>query len=204
MKTGRGIIHSEFHSVEFSKKGGVFEMVQLWINLPKKNKMTKPKYQEIRNEDIPIISLGSGTELRVIAGNFEGNKGPSSTFTKINLYDILSKVSKNISIKFSNGTNTVILIMRGELEIENKTFKDKNVLLIEREGDEINFKVFEDFKGLILNGEPINEPIVQHGPFVMNTKEEIQEAFDDYHRTQFGGWPWPKYDQVHKRSFLKV
>jgi redox-sensitive bicupin YhaK (pirin superfamily) len=186
MTAGRGIVHDEFHSVEFSKKGGVFEMVQLWINLPKKNKMTKPKYQEIRNEDIPIISLGSGTELRVIAGNFEGNKGPSSTFTKINLYDILSKVSKNISIKFSNGTNTVILIMRGELEIENKTFKDKNVLIFEREGDEINFKVSEDFKGLILNGEPIEEPIIAHGPFVMNTKEEIYQAFSDFQNGKMG------------------
>ena len=186
MTAGRGIVHDEFHSVEFSKKGGVFEMVQLWINLPKKNKMTKPKYQEIRNEDIPIISLGSGTELRVIAGNFEGNKGPSSTFTKINLYDILSKVSKNISIKFSNGTNTVILIMRGELEIENKTFKDKNVLIFEREGDEINFKVSEDFKGLILNGEPIEEPIIAHGPFVMNSKEEIYQAFSDFQNGKMG------------------
>lgn len=186
MTAGRGIVHDEFHSVEFSKKGGVFEMVQLWINLPKKNKMTKPKYQEIRNEDIPIISLGSGTELRVIAGNFEGNKGPSSTFTKINLYDILSKVSKNISIKFSNGTNTVILIMRGELEIENKTFKDKNILIFEREGDEINFKVSEDFKGLILNGEPIEEPIIAHGPFVMNTKEEIYQAFSDFQNGKMG------------------
>ena len=148
--------------------------------------MTKPKYQEIRNEDIPIISLGSGTELRVIAGNFEGNKGPSSTFTKINLYDILSKVSKNISIKFSNGTNTVILIMRGELEIENKTFKDKNILIFEREGDEINFKVSEDFKGLILNGEPIEEPIIAHGPFVMNTKEEIYQAFSDFQNGKMG------------------
>tara|TARA_B110000261_G_scaffold163672_1_gene210356 strand:+ start:1223 stop:2089 length:867 start_codon:yes stop_codon:yes gene_type:complete len=186
MTAGRGIVHDEFHSVEFSKKGGVFEMVQLWINLPKKNKMTKPKYQEIRNEDIPIISLGSGTELRVIAGNFEGNKGPSSTFTKINLYDILSKVSKNISIKFSNGTNTVILIMRGELEIENKTFKDKNILIFEREGDEINFKVSEDFKGLILNGEPIEEPIIAHGPFVMNSKEEIYQAFSDFQNGKMG------------------
>ena len=186
MTAGRGIVHDEFHSVEFSKKGGVFEMVQLWINLPKKNKMTKPKYQEIRNEDIPIISLGSGTELRVIAGNFEGNKGPSSTFTKINLYDILSKVSKNISIKFSNGTNTVILIMRGELEIENKTFKDKNILIFEREGDEINFKVSEDFRGLILNGEPIEEPIIAHGPFVMNSKEEIYQAFSDFQNGKMG------------------
>ena len=97
MTAGSELVHDEFHAVEFSKKGGIFEMVQLWINLPKKNKMTKPKYQEISNKDIPKISLGKKTELRVIAGIYEGQKGPSSTFTNINLYDIISKEKyKNI------------------------------------------------------------------------------------------------------------
>ena len=149
MTAGKGVVHDEFHSVEFSKKGGIFEMVQLWINLPKKNKMTQPKYQEIKNENIPSIALASGTKLRVIAGAFEGNKGPSSTFTKINLYDIFSKTSKSISLNFKNGTNTVILIMAGELKIENKIFKDKNILIFEREGSEINFTASENFEGLI-------------------------------------------------------
>ncbi len=186
MTAGKGVVHDEFHSVEFSKKGGIFEMVQLWINLPKKNKMTQPKYQEIKNENIPSIALASGTKLRVIAGAFEGNKGPSSTFTKINLYDIFSKTSKSISLNFKNGTNTVILIMAGELKIENKIFKDKNILIFEREGSEINFTASENFEGLILNGEPIDEPIVAHGPFVMNTKEEIYEAFSDYQNGKMG------------------
>ena len=186
MTAGSGLVHDEFHSIEFSKKGGVFEMVQLWINLPKKNKMTKPKYQEISNKDIPNILLGENTKLRVIAGTYKGQKGPSSTFTEINLYDIISKENKKISLKFKNGTNTVILIMSGELEIENQTFKDKNILIFEQEGNEVAFKVANNFKGLILNGDPIDEPIVAHGPFVMNTKEEIYTAFTDYQNGKMG------------------
>ena len=186
MTAGKGIIHDEFHSEEFSKKGGVFEMVQLWINLPKKDKMTAPKYQEISREVIPTISLKDDINLRVIAGNFEGTKGPSSTFTAVNLYDIISKENTNISLKFENGTNTVVLIMSGELKIENKNFKDKDILIFEREGKQIDLKVSNNFKGLILNGEPINEPIVAHGPFVMNTKEEIYQAFSDYQNGKMG------------------
>ena len=186
MTAGKGIVHDEFHSEEFSKKGGVFEMVQLWINLPRKHKMTDPKYQEISSAVIPTISLGDKTKLRVIAGNFEETKGPSSTFTKVNLYDIISKENKSISLKLENGTNTVILIMSGELKVENKNFKDKDILIFEREGSQIDLKVSENFKGLILNGEPINEPIVAHGPFVMNTKEEIYKAFSDYQNGKMG------------------
>ena len=161
-------------------------MVQLWINLPKKYKMTDPKYQEISSGVIPTISLGDKVKLRVIAGNFEETKGPSSTFTKVNLYDLVSRENKSISLKFENGTNTVILIMSGALKVENKNFKDKDILVFEREGTQIDLKVSDNFKGLILNGEPINEPIVAYGPFVMNTKEEIYQAFSDYQSGKMG------------------
>ena len=186
MTAGKGVVHDEFHSRDFSKKGGVFEMVQLWINLPKKFKMINPKYQEISSGDIPTISLGSRTKLRVIAGKFEGAIGPSSTFTVVNLYDIISNENKNISLKFNNDTNTIILIMRGQLEIQNKIFKNEDILIFEREGRKIDFKISHNFKGLILNGEPINERIVAHGPFVMNTKEEIYKAFSDYQNGKMG------------------
>ena len=186
MTTGKGVVHDEFHSAEFSKKGGVFEMVQLWINLPRKYKMIKPKYQEISSEHIPTVSLGHKIKLRVIAGNFEGTKGPSATFTKVNIYDIISKENKSISLSLENGTNTIILIMRGELKVQNKNFKDKNILIFEREGTEIELKVSDNFKGIILNGDPINEPIVAHGPFVMNTKDEIYQAFSDYQNGKMG------------------
>jgi hypothetical protein len=186
MTAGRGVVHDEFHSVNFSKEGGVFEMVQLWINLPKKNKMTKPKYQELKSIDIPRVNLGNGAELRVIAGYYKGSKGPSSTFTSINIYDIISKDSKDISLNFKNNTNAVILIMRGELEIENKVFKENNILIFERDGKDINFTIANNFKGLILNSEPVDEPITAHGPFVMNTKEEIIEAIEDFQNGKMG------------------
>jgi len=186
MTAGRGVVHDEFHSVEFSKEGGVFEMVQLWINLPKKNKMTKPKYQEIKNKDIPRVKLGDETELRVIAGNYQDIRGPSNTFTDINIYDITSKNSKDINLNYKNNTNTLILIMSGELKIENKPFKENNILIFERNGEDINFNISKNFKGLILNSEPIDEPIVSHGPFVMNTKQEIIEAIADYQNGKMG------------------
>ena len=186
MTAGRGIVHDEFHSVNFSKEGGVFEMVQLWINLPKKNKMTKPKYQEIKNKDIPRVKLGDKTELRVIAGNYQDIRGPSNTFTDINIYDITSKNSKDINLNYKNNTNTLILIMSGELKIENKPFKENNILIFERNGEDINFNISKNFKGLILNSEPIDEPIVSHGPFVMNTKQEIIEAIADYQNGKMG------------------
>ena len=186
MTAGSGVVHDEFHSVNFSQEGGVFEMVQLWINLPKKNKMTKPKYQELKSKDIPRIYLGKGTELRVIAGNYQGSEGPSNTFTVINIYDIASKNSNNISLNFKNNTNTIILIMNGELQIDKKIFKEKNILIFEQDGENINCKISKDFKGLILNSEPIDEPIVAHGPFVMNTKKEILEAIEDFHNGKMG------------------
>ena len=186
MTAGRGVVHNEFHSVGFSKEGGVFEMVQLWINLPKKNKMTKPKYQEIKNKDIPRVKLGDETELRVIAGNYQDIRGPSNTFTDINIYDITSKNSKDINLNYKNNTNTIILIMSGEIKIENKIFKENNILIFERNGEYINFNISKNFKGLILNSEPIDEPIFSHGPFVMNTKQEIIEAIEDYQNGKMG------------------
>ena len=186
MTAGRGVVHDEFHSVDFSKEGGIFEMVQLWINLPKKNKMTKPKYQEIKSKDIPRVKLGDETELRVIAGYYQDIRGPSNTFTDINIYDITSKSSKDINLNYKNNTNTVILVMSGELEIEKETFKEKNILIFEKEGETIYFTLSKGFKGLILNSEPIDEPIVAHGPFIMNTKEEIIEAIKDFQNGKMG------------------
>ena len=186
MTAGSGIVHEEFHSADFSRKGGIFEMVQLWVNLPKKHKMTSPKYQGIVNQDIPCLELGEGTELRVIAGEYDGKKGPSETYTPINVWDISSKQGQDISLSFKAGTNTVILIMSGNIELGQKRFEEQNVLIFEQEGETINFKASNYFKALILNGEPIDEPIFAHGPFVMNTKQEIAEAIDDYQNGKMG------------------
>ncbi len=186
MTAGSGIVHDEYHSKKFSKKGGLFEMVQLWINLPSKFKMVKPKYQSLEDNSIPRKSIGMNSELRVIAGNFENTKGPALTFTNINIYDLISKKKDNISILTKQKTNSLLLIMSGEVEINNKLYKDKTLLVFEKEGKNINFSSSKEFKGLILNGEPINEAIYSYGPFVMNTKKEIEEAMDDYNNGRMG------------------
>jgi redox-sensitive bicupin YhaK (pirin superfamily) len=186
MTAGSGLVHDEFHSKEFCKEGGVFEMVQLWVNLPKKDKMTTPKYQGINNEDIPVVNLSDRSQIRVIAGSYNEVKGPSSTFTPINIYDIKSDETETISLNLKAATNTILLILRGEIEMDNKNYKTKSVVIFEQEGEEINFKTSPDFKGLLLNGDPIDEPMVAHGPFVMNTKEEINEAINDFHNGRMG------------------
>ena len=180
MTAGRGVVHEEFHSRKFSKTGGVFEMVQLWVNLPKKYKMVKPSYQAIVKKDIPKVSIQNNATLRVVAGKYNNIKGPASTYTEINIYDISSKDKENINLNFNRETNTILLIMRGNLKIGNKSYEEKNILILEREEKILSFQTSKNFKALILNGRPIDEPIVAHGPFVMNSKQEILTAIDDY------------------------
>jgi quercetin 2,3-dioxygenase len=186
MTAGKGVVHDEFHSEEFSRTGGIFEMVQLWVNLPKENKMTSPKYQGISSGDIPQKKLGVNSELRVVAGEFDSVKGPAVTFTKINIYDILSANEDLLSIPLDYGTNTILLILRGEISINDKQYEEHSILIFDQEGEKVEFKTSESFKGLLLNGDPIEEPIIAHGPFVMNTKEEIMEAIQDYQKGKMG------------------
>lgn len=180
MTAGKGIIHEEFHSRKFSKKGGVFEMVQLWVNLPKKYKMIKPSYQAIAKKDIPTVSVKNNSILRVIAGKYNNITGPANTFTEINIYDICSKEKENINLNFSSGTNTMILIMSGNASIDNKNYEEKSILIFERDKNLLCFETSKDFKALVLNGKPIDEPVVSYGPFVMNTEQEILTAINDY------------------------
>lgn len=186
MTAGRGVVHDEFHSKEFSNEGGIFEMVQLWVNLPKKYKMTQPKYQEVKNNTIPLVNISENVKMRVIAGSYVNTKGPASTFSPINIYEIENKRSESVSISLKEKTNTVLLIMRGSLETESKNIKEKSIIIFDQEGESIDFKASSDFKALILNGEPIDEPVVAHGPFVMNTREEISQAIKDFQNGKMG------------------
>ena len=186
MTAGKGIIHKEFHSKGFSEVGGIFEMVQLWINLPQKHKMTNPKYQDIKSNDIPVLEIGKNSMLRLISGEYENENGAASTFTKINLYDLSSKSEDEISISLSSGTNSILLILNGEITLSKNEYTKNSILIFDKEGETLTFRSSKDFRGLLLNGAPIEEPMVAHGPFVMNTKEEIIQAIQDYEEGTMG------------------
>jgi hypothetical protein len=187
MTAGSGILHEEFHSEGFAKNGGTLNMVQLWVNLPAKLKMTKPGYQAILNQQIPKIELqNSAGVARIIAGEFDGNTGPANTFTPMNVIDLqLNKGSTSIPIL--EGWNASLVVLKGAVEAgEGVVAKDAQMLMFGQQGQDIHVNVLEDSLALLLSGEPINEPIVGYGPFVMNTKEEIAQAMQDFNSGAFG------------------
>ena len=187
MTAGSGILHEEFHSEGFAKSGGTLEMVQLWVNLPAKLKMTKPGYQAILDKQIPTIDLKNGAgQARIIAGEFDGHAGPANTFTPLNVIDL--KLKKGLtSIPVPEGWNASLVVLKGAVEAgEGVVAKDAQMLMFSNQGQDIQVNVLEDSIALLLSGEPINEPIVGYGPFVMNTKEEIAQAMQDFNSGSFG------------------
>lgn len=186
MTAGRGVVHSEFHSDAFSKSGGIFEMVQLWINLPRKDKLTSPKYQEIQSNKVPSLLLGESTNLRVISGNYHNVSGPAQSFTSINMFDLSSLNEDSIELSVGKNTNTILLIMAGRVDLDGIKYGEQSVLIFDHPGELIRLKVSKGFKALFLNGESFDEPIVTHGPFVMNTREEIGQAIKDYQDGKMG------------------
>ncbi len=189
MTAGAGILHQEFHSDEFAKRGGVLQMVQLWVNLPAKHKMTPPAYQAILNKSIPEIELSNSRgSIRVIAGEYEGNKGPAKTFTPMNVFDVRLKKGEELVLPAADGWNTSLVVLRGALESAERgaVAKDAKMLMFSQDGQDITIKALDDSVALLLSGEPIDEPIVGHGPFVMNTREEINQAISDFNQGAFG------------------
>ena len=190
MTAGSGILHQEFHSDAFAKQGGVLQMVQLWVNLPAKHKMTEPAYQAILSQSIPEIELSNSRgSIRVIAGEHEGHVGPAKTFTPMNVFDIRLKKGEELVLPVADGWNTSVVVLRGALEgggDSGVVAKDAKMLMFSQAGEDIKIKALEDSVALLLSGEPIDEPIVGHGPFVMNTREEIDQAINDFNRGAFG------------------
>ena len=187
MTAGSGVVHDEFHSRDFAEKGGEFEMVQLWVNLPAKHKMTKPRYQSLNKKDLPIVRLKDGTtKVKIIAGNFGGSFSPVETFTKINIYEVEGHQNSEVKLNFDDGTNTLILQLAGRSFIGDQHLDKGYLGIFSRSGVSINLKTAEDFKILILNGKPIEEPLEAHGPFVMNTREELMVAFRDFQEGNMG------------------
>jgi quercetin 2,3-dioxygenase len=188
MTAGSGVLHKEYHDREFSKTGGLFQMVQLWVNLPAKDKMTTPKYQGIENAQLGKYYLPDNKGvIEVIAGEYKGIKGAASTFTPINMYNIRVKKGAIIDLSLDEKHNTGIVIIEGSVRVnDTETAPVDNFILFKNEGTEIKIEALEDAVLLVLSGEPINEPIMQYGPFLMNNKAEIMQAYDDLAKGKFG------------------
>ena len=187
MTAASGVLHKEYHEKEWSKKGGDFQMVQLWVNLPAKHKMSPPKYQAIPNASIPKIKLPNECgEIEIIAGELNGNTGAASTFTSVHLYNIRLKAGGKFNFSLPASYNSAILILEGSAMINGESASANQFLLFKNEGEEINVETSTDSILLVLSGEPINEPIAHYGPFVMNTQAEIMEAIDDFNSGKFG------------------
>jgi redox-sensitive bicupin YhaK (pirin superfamily) len=188
MTAAGGILHKEFHSEAFTRKGGTLEMVQLWVNLPAKDKSTEPGYQTLLDRDIPAVGLpdGAGT-LRVIAGDYEGRHGPAHTFTPIDLWDVRLNQGGTASLTLPEGRTVAVVVLNGTVQINGDAIaREAQLVLLDRKGGEMTLEANGDASLLILSGEPIDEPVVMHGPFVMNTAEEIRLAMADFQSGRFG------------------
>jgi quercetin 2,3-dioxygenase len=188
MTAGEGVLHKEYHEKEFSRRGGLFQMVQLWVNLPAKFKMTPPKYQAIENKDISKVLLNEANSyLDIIAGEYNGVIGPATTYSPVILFNARLEKGSKACFTFKRNFNTGMLVIEGELKInESKTAPENNFILFGHDGDDVVIEAVEKSVVLILSGEPINEPVASSGPFVMNTQEEIKQAYEDYKNGKFG------------------
>ena len=187
MTAGSGVLHKEYHEENFAARGGLFEMVQLWVNLPKKDKSVAPHYQSLTKDQITKQVLPDGIgEVNIIAGDFNGVKGAAATYTPVNLFDIKLKAGGNLHTSIPASHNTALLVIEGRVEVDGSEQDTHSFILFKNEGEEINIKATTDAVILVMSGEPINEPIASYGPFVMNTQTEIQEAIREFQSGKYG------------------
>lgn len=187
MTAGSGVVHDEFHSRNFAKQGGPFEMVQLWVNLEAKNKMTKPRYQSLSQDQFSEVFFNDKkAKAEVIAGEFLNAKGPAETYSNINIFKLETFEDTNINLDLKSGTNTLIFQIQGGSEIQNKTLKPRDLAVFDRSGSKIKISANKNSFYLVLNGDPIDEPVAHYGPFVMNTQTEIMQAIQDYQAGRMG------------------
>ena len=187
MTAGKGILHKEYHSKNFAKNGGIMQMVQLWVNLPAKDKMTEPKYQGITKDKISKKELpfNSGW-VEIIAGNYNDTQGPAELFTPINLWNLyLNEKSENV-FEIPSSHNCALLILEGEIVVDGNNCIENQMVLLNNDGGSIKIKANQKSLALLMSGEPIDEPIESYGPFLMNTKTEIKQAIDDFNSGKFG------------------
>jgi hypothetical protein len=189
MTAAAGLVHEEMHGREFTRRGGTLEMIQLWVNLPPRHKTAQPGYQSITAAQIPQVPLADGAGmLRVIAGDFRGTRGPAATFTPINLWDLRLRADSQAFLDVPDGHNTLLFVLTGRVELlGSQVLEDAGLAICDRQGTLIAAKAVTDAKLLVLDGEPIDEPVVAYGPFVMNTAEEIEQAIADFRPAGGGG-----------------
>lgn len=188
MTAGGGIVHEEFHSPEYAARGGPFEMVQLWVNLPAKDKMTPAHYQGLTAAQIPSVTLPNGAgRVRVIAGEFGGSMGPARTYSPMNVLDVRLARDGRVELPQPEGWNTLVLVLSGTVEINGEAIlRGSELATLSSAGEGLSIEANNDVKLLLLSGEPIAEPVVGYGPFVMNSSAEIEQAIDDYDNGRFG------------------
>jgi quercetin 2,3-dioxygenase len=184
MTAGSGLLHQEFHSDAFSRRGGRFHGLQLWVNLPAKSKMTPPRYQTLSARDIPVID-----GVRVTAGEYAGARGPAETFTPINLLLADLKTRRSLRLDLREGWSAGLYVLSGKISVNGEAASAGELVVLSRNGDEVAIEAETDAVVFAMNGAPIDEPVVGHGPFVMNTSREIQQAFADYHAGRLGTIP---------------
>lgn len=193
MTAGSGLLHEEFHSDAYAQRGGPFEMVQLWVNLPARDKQARPRYQGITRDQIPEVVLPdeAGT-ARIIAGMFGESAGAARTFTPMNVWDMRLKARKRVAVELPAGHTAALFVLRGAIHIDGRTVGAAELAVMGREDPQLVFETVEGSIVLLLSGEPLNEPVVGHGPFVMNTREEIEQALRDLKAGGFGQMPRPE------------
>lgn len=185
MTAGSGVLHKEYHEAGYAERGGTFHMAQLWVNLPREHKMSPPRYQALTAKEIGVVALPKGT-VRVIAGTFGGVTGPAQTFTPIDLFDIRLEAGGKLPLSRPAHHNVSLLVMKGAVTINGAKAKLHDLVVLANDGERVLVEATADAQLLLLGGEPIDEPVVQHGPFVMNTREEIAQAFADLRDGKFG------------------
>ena len=188
MTAASGILHEEFHSHDFTRSGGTLEMVQLWVNLPARDKMAAPGYQTLLNTDIPAVELPGGTgTVRVIAGDYNGHRGPARTFTAIDVWDVRLNQGHSAEFTLPEGRTLALVVLKGTVLVNGtEVAREAQMVTLDRDGRDAVVEANTDATVLLLSGEPIDEPIVGYGPFVMNTQQEISQAVVDFNSGKFG------------------
>jgi redox-sensitive bicupin YhaK (pirin superfamily) len=187
MTAASGVVHEELHEAQWAKQGGMFRAIQLWVNLPQAHKMSAPRYQTLLNADIPAVTLDHGAgRLRVIAGTFQGRKGPARTCTPVELYDLQLQSGARLELTFPESRSASVFVLEGQVSVNGAAAGEAELVVTKRQGTLVVLEGREDSRLLIMSGEPIDEPIARYGPFVMNTKAEIVQAVEDYQAGRMG------------------